>query len=50
MRVIYGFMFLTMCLVALELIRNLQWTKTCIRLALAKIEKLKEILKDYGDN
>jgi hypothetical protein len=50
MRVVYGFMFLTMCLVALELVRNLRFTKACIRLATEKIDQLKKILKDYGDN
>lgn len=43
-------MFLTMALVAIELIRNLQFTKSCIKVALAKIEQLKEILRNYGDN
>lgn len=50
MRVIYGFMFLTMALVVIELVRNLQVTKACIRMTLEKIEQIKQILKDYGDN
>jgi len=49
MRVIYGLMFFTMALVAIELVRNLQVTKSCIRMATEKIEQLKKILKDYGD-
>lgn len=49
MRVIYAIMLITMSLVVLELLMNLKHTKACIKLAAEKIEKLKQILKNYGE-